>query len=38
MKRLIVPFLLIGFVVPLAGCVVAPAGHPGWCYWHWRRC
>jgi hypothetical protein len=40
MKRLILPFLLIGFVLPLAGCVVAPGGgpHRGYCYWHWRRC
>jgi len=39
MKRLIVPLLLLGFVMPLTGCVVGGPGHPGgWCSWHWRRC
>jgi hypothetical protein len=38
MKRLIVPFLLLGFIIPLTGCVVEGPGHPGWCYWHPHRC
>jgi hypothetical protein len=36
MKRLILPLLLIGFVLPLGGCVVEGPG-PYHCHW-WHRC
>ena len=38
MKRFLILLVLFGLGLPLAGCVVEGPGHPGWCYWHPRRC
>jgi hypothetical protein len=38
MKRLILSALLLGFILPLGGCVVEGPGRPGWCANHPYRC
>lgn len=37
-RKLAVAIILAGVGLSLSGCVIAPVGPGGWCYYHPYRC